>query len=120
MLDHTVDAPYYVPKDSWEVTVLTEAYDDVTGIPAEPFSTGGGTHARVVPNSINFGPGFPEDPASIAALREAGVIAPQPTFVKNGGAHGANECMSVKDFRNAFPIFVIGLLRYDAALAERE
>ena len=120
MLDHTVDAPYYVPKDSWEVTVLTEAYDDVTGIPAEPFSTGGGTHARVGPNSINFGPGFPEDPASIAALREAGVIAPQPTFVKNGGAHGANECMSVKDFRNAFPIFVIGLLRYDAALAERE
>lgn len=120
MLNHTVDKPYYVPKDNWEVTTLVAAYDDVTGIPAEPFSTGGGTHSRVVPRSINFGPGFPEDPESIVKLTEAGLIAPQPTFVTNGGAHGANECMSVLDFRNAFPIFVIGLLRYDAALSDHE
>lgn len=118
--DMTVDKPYYVPKDDWQVTTLVAAYDDVTGIPAEPFSTGGGTHSRVVPNSINFGPAFPEDPESVVTLTEAGVIAPQPTFVVNGGAHGANECMAVKDFRNAFPIFVIGLLRYDAALREHE
>jgi dipeptidase D len=46
--------------DASHVPVLLETFRHYTGqLQAEPISIGGGTHARLVPQGVNFGPGMP-------------------------------------------------------------
>ncbi len=59
--------PLYLPKESQLVTLLSGAYEDVTGEECEIFSMGGGTYARqMFGKGVAFGPGFKEDPNSHA------------------------------------------------------
>lgn len=52
-------APLYLPKDSKLITLLSDAYRDVTGEECEIFSMGGGTYARQMHgNGVAFGPTF--------------------------------------------------------------
>jgi succinyl-diaminopimelate desuccinylase len=51
--------PLYVSPDSKLVHTLLEAYEAVTGERGEPFSIGGGTYCRAMPNSVSFGGLFP-------------------------------------------------------------
>lgn len=53
--------PLYVKKDSPLVKTLQRVYQEVTGISADPVSTGGGTYARAFPNAVAFGALLPED-----------------------------------------------------------
>lgn len=58
-------APLYLPKESALITLLSDAYKDVTGEECNVFSMGGGTYARQMHGKgVAFGPGFPdqEDP----------------------------------------------------------
>ena len=51
--------PYYV-EDAPHIAVLLDIFEHFTGQPdPQPISIGGGTHARVVPNGVNFGPAMP-------------------------------------------------------------
>ncbi len=51
--------PYYV-QDAPHVPVLLDVFEHFAGEPdPQPISIGGGTHARVVPNGVNFGPAMP-------------------------------------------------------------
>lgn len=51
--------PYYV-QDAPHIPVLLDIFEHFTGRPdPQPISIGGGTHARVVPNGVNFGPAMP-------------------------------------------------------------
>jgi dipeptidase D len=51
--------PYYV-EDAPHIPVLLGIFEHFTGQPdPQPISIGGGTHARVVPNGVNFGPTMP-------------------------------------------------------------
>lgn len=51
--------PYYV-QDAPHIPVLLDIFEHFTGQPdPQPISIGGGTHARVVPNGVNFGPAMP-------------------------------------------------------------
>jgi succinyl-diaminopimelate desuccinylase len=52
--------PLYFPKDSVLVTTLNEIFCRRFGKQLEPMSTGGGTYAKMLPNTVAFGIGFPE------------------------------------------------------------
>ena len=52
--------PVYFEKGSPLVRALLETYQEVTGDTThEPFSIGGATYARALPNAVAFGPQFP-------------------------------------------------------------
>lgn len=54
--------PLYLPKDSGIVSLLSEAYEEITGEKPELYSTGGGTYARTLKGTgVGFGPAFKDD-----------------------------------------------------------
>lgn len=58
-------APLYLPKESKLITLLSDAYKDVTGEDCTVFSMGGGTYARQMHGAgVAFGPAFPDQPDS--------------------------------------------------------
>jgi dipeptidase D len=60
-LEHSnyVGAPH-PPVDAPHIPILLDTFRAYTGIEdAKPISIGGGTHARLVPNGVNFGPSMP-------------------------------------------------------------
>ena len=79
------------------ITTLTEVFNDVTGLEAEPFSMGGGTYARYMKNTVAFG-------ATISAYR--GLLGEG-----KGGAHERDEYISREEVIRAAQIFVLSLLR---------
>ncbi len=51
--------PYYL-EDAPHIPVLLDIFEHYTGVrQPQPISMGGGTHARLVPNGVNFGPAMP-------------------------------------------------------------
>lgn len=53
----------HLPLEPAHVPVLLDTFRAYTGMTgAEPISIGGGTHARLVPNGVNFGPAMPGTP----------------------------------------------------------
>lgn len=112
ILDAQVEPPYSVPRNDPRVTMLTDTYNRIMGTHAEPYAMGGGTHARVIPNAINFGPGLPATDELVAA----GKVAPAPDFV-HGGAHGPNEWVSIDRLRQAFAIYATTIPQLDRMLA---
>ncbi len=58
-LSTSVGDPHYI-DDAPHVPVLLEVFRHFSGQDdAEPTSIGGGTHARLLPNGVNFGPAMP-------------------------------------------------------------
>lgn len=54
--------PLYLPKNSEAITLLSSAYEDITGEKPNLYSTGGGTYARTLAGKgVAFGPAFPDD-----------------------------------------------------------
>ncbi|SHH87886.1 dipeptidase PepV [Clostridium grantii] len=51
--------PLYFPEDHPLVETLSKIYSEATGVEAKPFSIGGGTYAKEMPNTVAFGPLFP-------------------------------------------------------------
>jgi len=51
----------YMAPDSPLVSALLQVYSDYTGQPATPKCIGGGTYAKMMPNTLAFGPIFPGD-----------------------------------------------------------
>lgn len=61
-LSTTIGAPHYLDRAP-HIPVLLDIYRHYTGQQdAEPISIGGGTHARLLPNGVNFGPAMPGEP----------------------------------------------------------
>ncbi len=53
-------SPVHYPEDAPHIPVLLDIFEFYTGISdPQPIAIGGGTHARLVPNGVNFGPGMP-------------------------------------------------------------
>ena len=52
--------PLYFPKDSILVKTLQDTYREVTGRDEEPAALGGGTYAKLMPNTVAFGPNYKE------------------------------------------------------------
>ena len=83
--------PMYIPDDSDFIQTLMNAYREVTGDTEHmPFSIGGATYARFLPNSVSFGPLFPYETEL---------------------AHEANECLSLESFAKMTEIYILALER---------
>jgi len=54
-------AKLYIPGDSELVSTLMKVYREQTGLSGEPKCIGGGTYAKMLPNTLAFGPIFPGD-----------------------------------------------------------
>lgn len=78
-LPESDEAPLYLPKDGPLVSLLSGAYEDVTGEKCEIFSMGGGTYARQMGGrGVAFGSSFAGDDTN---------------------AHNSNECINLEHFR---------------------
>ena len=54
-------AKLYIPEDSQLVQTLLKVYREHTGLEGAPKCIGGGTYAKMLPNTLAFGPIFPGD-----------------------------------------------------------
>ncbi|MBR4550026.1 MAG: Sapep family Mn(2+)-dependent dipeptidase [Oscillospiraceae bacterium] len=86
--------PFYMPLDNPAIQACINAYNEVTGENAEPFTIGGGTYARDFPNAVSFGPEHFDRPV--------------PDFV--GPIHGADEGACVAWLLEALKVYILALL----------
>lgn len=88
--------PRYMPEEQEPVPQLLRLYREMTGDMSPPIIMGGGTHARLFPNALPFGPGHWGEPG------------------KFGGAHAVDEAVCLKHLTEAIPVYVAALLELDA------
>lgn len=96
------DAPSYISPDNPLVKALDEACRKQLGDSFAPYTMGGGTYARKLPNAVAFGPGI------------RGQKKPGPDG--HGGGHQPDECVQLKVLENAFHIYVNSLIAVDKLL----
>ena len=84
------------------MVALQELYHEVTGRDDEPYTMGGGTYSRVVPNAITYGPGVPGTSVDLSFL-PAG----------HGSAHGRDEVQNMENVYTCSKIFVAALAMLD-------
>lgn len=101
LLIRQISKPYYISKEDPKVRALMDAYREVTGDDAQPYSMGGGTYSRVIPNAITFGPGLRKEKK--ADFLPAG----------HGGAHGPDEVLNLEDWLTGFKIYALSLMKLD-------
>lgn len=89
--------PFYMSLDNPAVQVCINAYNDVTGENAKPYTIGGGTYARDFPNAVSFGPEHPERPA--------------PSFA--GPIHGVDEAASKEYLLEALKVYILALIELE-------
>ena len=89
--------PFYMSLDNPAVQVCINAYNDVTGESAKPYTIGGGTYARDFPNAVSFGPEHPERPA--------------PDFA--GPIHGVDEAASKEYLLEALKVYIVALVELE-------
>lgn len=51
--------PVLYDKESKQVRILQQVYNDVTNLDVSPVTTNGGTYAKIIPNIIAYGPSYP-------------------------------------------------------------
>ena len=89
--------PFYMEATHPAVLACMDAYNEVTGEQAKPFTIGGGTYARKFPLAVSFGPEHRE--------------RPRPSFA--GGLHSANEAFCEAEFFESLEIYIDALLRLE-------
>lgn len=82
---------YFVSADDKKIKALTDACEDVLGIECKPYTMGGGTYARWLPNTVAFGSGVESERNYLGDER--------------GGAHQRDEYISVKEFFSGMEIY---------------
>lgn len=95
VLLHEVE-PLLVSPTSPEIGALLSAYEDVTGMPAKPFTMGGGTYAHHFPRAVSFG-----------AMDETRY----PPTSGVGGMHAADEGVDEECLKQALVIYIVALGR---------
>lgn len=93
---------FYIPKDDPKVTALMDLYKEVTGRDDQPYTMGGGTYSKVVPNAITFGSGLPGG-------RSLGNFLPEG----HGGAHSKDEVVCMDKLHVCAKLYVAALAMLD-------
>jgi len=109
----TKDAkPFHLDRESALVQRLQDVFNTVSGTQTQAFAMGGGTHARILPRSITFGPGFGRQPNM---LFQGGAVSIRPDFLPedHGQPHGPDEFVLIENLRRALKIYAITLPRLD-------
>lgn len=89
------NAPLYFEKTRPLVKELQEIYVNVTGRDEEPAALGGGTYAKLMPNTVAFGPNFKE---------------------YNGKPHSFDECMDLDMLKQGMEIYARAILKLGALI----
>ncbi len=100
-----LSAPYYMPRESPYVEALQDVYRSLTGREDPPYTMGGGTYSKAVPNAISFGPGTPGPSRAREFLPEG-----------HGGAHGRDEALPMEKIYNCARIYAVSILALDEIL----
>ncbi len=80
----------YVDKTKQEIQVLSNIYEEVTGLNGQPVTTTGATYARSMPNIVAFGPSFPGE---------------------KGIAHKENEYIKIEHLKQMVEIYMKSIER---------
>lgn len=80
--------PLYFPKDSYLVKTLQKVFKDVTKREDTPVALGGGTYAKLMPNTVAFGPNYKE---------------------YKGNPHGYNEKIDLKMLKEGMVMYALGI-----------
>lgn len=101
-------SPFHFELTDPRVKTLQQTFHDITGSDAPPYSMGGGTHSKVLPRAITFGPGFPKTKDNT------------PDFLPKGHGfpHGADESVHIPTLLSVFPIYTLALIRLDRLLSQ--
>jgi succinyl-diaminopimelate desuccinylase len=102
-------APVYMPKGDPRVEALQRAYFDATGDPAEPYTTGGGTYARWLPNAITFGISFPGEHPRPEGLPEG-----------HGDVHAPDEYLHIPSLVRAAEVYAHAILTLDPSICKED
>ncbi|MEE0137213.1 dipeptidase PepV [Fusobacterium ulcerans] len=89
------NAPLYFEKTHPLVKELQEIYVNVTERDEEPAALGGGTYAKLMPNTVAFGPNFKE---------------------YNGKPHSFDECMDLDMLKQGMEIYARAILKLGALI----
>lgn len=103
----SLSKPFYIPKEDPRVRALQGVYRALTGRDDPPYTMGGGTYSRVVPNAITFGAGIPESGRVRDFLPEG-----------HGGAHAKDEALVMEKAYRCAQIYAVALAVLDEVLAE--
>ncbi|MBQ9848868.1 MAG: Sapep family Mn(2+)-dependent dipeptidase [Clostridia bacterium] len=82
---------YFVSADDEKIKALTEACESVLGIECKPYTMGGGTYARWLPNTVAFGSGIESERGYLGSER--------------GNAHQRDEYISEKELFTGMEIY---------------
>lgn len=92
--------PSYMPADHPAVRIITRVTNEVLHTDLKPFTMGGGTYAREIPNAVGFGP----DRMDLKL----------PEGVGDG--HQADEGICIQYLTDGLKIYVKALLELDSAI----
>lgn len=84
------NSPLYYQKDSVLVKTLQDTYKDITGREEEAVSLSGGTYAKLMPNTVAFGPNYKEF---------------------KGNPHSFDECIDLEMLKIGMEIYAEAILR---------
>lgn len=100
-LSDRASKPNYFDPSHPAVERLTQVYNELTGSSLKPYTMGGGTYARRLPNAFGFGIGnMPKKRKPEEDLLPPG----------HGNAHGPDEVLDCERLAEAMKIYVMGLL----------
>lgn len=110
-------SPIHIAKESELVKRLQQTYDTVAQVSTEPYAMGGGTHARYLPHSITFGPGFrriDNEQFQGESVRQ------KPDFIPagHGSPHGPDEFVVIENLKRAFQVYAVAIPRLDGWLEQ--
>lgn len=94
--------PAYLPLEHPIVRELVCLAQNVLHDDHPPYTMGGGTYARKIPNALAYGPHI------------QGEV--QPGGPGRGSGHQPDECMSIANLLNAVKVYALALLRIDHLL----
>jgi len=110
-------SPFHLDRDGALVQRLQDVFNTVSESQTQAFAMGGGTHARILPRSITFGPGFGRQPN---ILFQGHKVSARPDFIPedHGQPHGPDEYVLIENLCHALKIYAIALPRLDRWLDE--
>ena len=109
------DEPAYrIDPNSAACVTLSRAFNDFFDADKRPFTMGGGTHSRLLPQSVTFGADFWYMDDIARKVGRPG--KPDGMSADEGGAHSADECVNLRNLLTAAKLYLLALTRLDRVL----
>jgi len=93
--------PNYFPRERKIVDLLTDVFNEITGLDTKPYVMGGGTYARKLPNAIAYGLG------GVPMREGTTILTPAPG---HGGAHEPDEMLHLQNQLDAIKVFTMAVI----------